>query len=88
MEPSAGHALDQGSKPTSTAAAPDAGGARPAAGQGGPSTSFKACRPTLSEETMEVVNKMGFDGMTPVQVWYIRVLFGVFATRDMGGRWL
>lgn len=33
-----------------------------------PCTSFKACRPRLSEEIIEVVTKMGFESMTPVQV--------------------
>lgn len=33
-----------------------------------PCTSFKACRPRLSEEVIEVVTKMGFESMTPVQV--------------------
>lgn len=33
-----------------------------------PSTSFSTCLPPLSQETIEVVQKMGFDGMTPVQV--------------------
>lgn len=33
-----------------------------------PCTSFKACRPRLSEEIIEVVTKMGFENMTPVQV--------------------
>ena len=33
-----------------------------------PSTSFKACHPALSQETIEVVQEMGFESMTPVQV--------------------
>ena len=33
-----------------------------------PSTSFNACRPALSQETIEVVQEMGFESMTPVQV--------------------
>ena len=33
-----------------------------------PSTSFKHCRPSLSQEVIEVVTKMGFESMTPVQV--------------------
>ncbi|CAM9212399.1 unnamed protein product, partial [Ascophyllum nodosum] len=32
-----------------------------------PSTSFKHCRPSLSQEVIEVVTKMGFESMTPVQ---------------------
>lgn len=33
-----------------------------------PSTSFKGCRPALSQEVLEVVKEMGFESMTPVQV--------------------
>lgn len=33
-----------------------------------PSTFFKGCRPTLSQEVLEVVKEMSFESMTPVQV--------------------
>ena len=33
-----------------------------------PSTSFKGCQPALSQDTLEVVQEMGFESMTPVQV--------------------
>lgn len=45
-------------------AAPAAAPKRAAA----PSTSFKGCRPALSQEVLETVKEMGFESMTPVQV--------------------
>lgn len=33
-----------------------------------PPTSFSRCQPPLSQEILQVVDKMGFQSMTPVQV--------------------
>lgn len=52
-------AEEEGS-PAASAVAPRKGPAPP--------TSFSACRPALSQETLEVVKVMGFENMTPVQV--------------------
>lgn len=48
--------------------------ARPKPSTVAPSTSFKGCRPALNQETVEVVQAMGFESMTPVQVQYVLLL--------------